>query len=491
MSLLHAVRIGSQRPRLSSLPANRRASVGPEAIELAALAGLVLDDWQQWVLTNALAEQDDFQWSAFEVALIVARQCGKGSILEARQLAGLALLAERLQVHTSHEFKTCFEHFLRMVNLAESCPEVDRQIMRIRRGAGEQSIEMRSGARLRFIARSGGSGRGMSGDTVYLDEAFALTAPMMGALLPTLSARPNPQIWYTSSAPLSTSVVLHGVRDRGIEGKAPRLLFAEWSAPAGSAPDDTDAWYQANPALGIRIDENFVRAELDALSNTPDEFLRERLGIPDPLPSEIAPDPKLDQDKWMATEIDVRVPEGGPHPHVKPGECTMAYDIHNGWSSVSIASGSLAGSYVEVMQWAPGDGWLGPYLVDKFRTWRPTKIGLDGTNGPAVAALGVIREAFEDAGLRTDVLEPLTAGAHKAACGGMFQAVTNGTVQRPRLPDGEDQLRTAGLKASERVVGNSFDWDRKAPGIPLATLESATVARALLPEKAAAEFFMY
>lgn len=491
MSLLHAARIGSQRPRLSHLPANRRGSAGPEAIELAALAGLELDDWQQWVLVNALAEQDDFQWSAFEVALIVSRQCGKGSILEARQLAGLTLLGEKLQVHTSHEFKTCFEHFLRMVNLAEACPDVDRQIMRIRRGAGEQSIEMRSGARLRFIARSGGSGRGMSGDAVYLDEAFALTAPMMGALLPTLSARPNPQIWYTSSAPLSSSVVLHGVRERGIEGKAPRMFFAEWSVAAGADPEDINGWYEAVPALGIRISEEFIQAELNALSNTPDEFKRERLGIPDPLPSTDDPDAKLDNDRWLATEIEVKVPPGGPHPHVTAGACTMAYDIHNGWSAVSIASGSLGASYVEVIQWAPGDGWLGPYLAEKFKTWRPIKIGLDGTNGQAVAALGVIREAFEEAGISTEVLEPLTSAAHKAACGGFYQAVVNGTLRRPRLADGEDQLRTAGLKAPERVVGKTFEWDRKAPGIPLATLESATVARALLPERDTKHVFAY
>lgn len=475
MTLLHDVRIGSQRPRLWSLPENRRGSAGPEAVELAALAGLDLDDWQQWCLEHALTEQDDGLWSAFEVAINVSRQCGKGSILQARQLAGLALLNERLQIHSSHEFKTCFEHFLRMVHLAEACPDVDRQIMRIRRGAGEQSIEMRSGARLRFIARSGGSGRGMSGDAVYLDEAFALTPAMMGALLPTLSARPNPQVWYTSSAPLSTSVVLHGLRNRGINGTSPRLFFAEWSVPEGTAPDDVGAWYQAVPALGIRISEEFIHAELDALRNTPDEFLRERLGIPDPLPSTEGPSPKLPADRWSAA-ITSRPPT------LAAGEMSMGFDVVDGWASISVAAGTLGQSYVACIEHKAGSGWLPARLVELVRKWEPTAIGLDGGCGPAVAVLGEIREAFQAAGLDPELVMPLTSAEYKAACGSFFQAVVEGKLSRPQVDP--DQLETAGAKASERVIGDAFVWDRRTATVPISPLVSATCARALLPAAA-------
>lgn len=418
-----------------------------------------------------MSEQDDFQWSAFEVALIVSRQCGKGSILEARQLAGLALLGENLQVHTSHEFKTCFEHFLRMVNLAEACPEVDKQIVRIRRGAGEQAIEMRSGARLRFIARSGGSGRGMSGDAVYLDEAFALTPPMMGALLPTLSARPNPQIWYTSSAPLATSAVLHGVRERAIKGESPRLFFAEWSVPEGTDPRNVDAWYEAVPALGIRISEEFIHAELDALSNTQGEFLRERLGIPDPMPSAEGPPAKLNTEKWSATR--------GKAETITPGECVFAYDIHNGWGAVCAAAGSLASSYVDPTEYRSGDGWIPARLVELAKKWKPKAIGLHGGNGQAVAVLGLCREAFEAEGLDPDLLQPLTSAAYKAACGDLHSAVNNGTLRRPILEP--DQLHDAGLVAPEKIIGDAWVWDRKTAPRPIPMLAAATVARALLP----------
>jgi hypothetical protein len=482
MSLTSAVRIGSQRPRIQSLPAERHASAGAEVVELAAMAGLILDDWQAWFLGESLSEQTDHQWSAFEVGLIVSRQCGKGSVLEARQLGGLTILRERLQVHTAHEFRTCFEHFLRMVQLVESCPDIDRQVARIRRGAGEQAIEMKSGQRLRFLARSGGSGRGMSGDAVYLDEAFALTKPMMGALLPTLSARPNPQIWYTSSAPMASSTVLHDVRNRGIDGTSPRLFFAEWSATEQASPDDVDAWYDAVPALGIRISEEFIHAEREAMPD--EEFLRERLGIPDmPVTDKVAP-PTIPAEAWQATATTI------PHD-VAPGGCVFAYDVHDGWASIAIAAGALSAAYVEVVAHQAGDGWLPRRLVELADRWKPISIGLDGGNGPAVAVLGVAREQFEEAGLDPDLLRPITSADYKAACGSFLRSVVDGTLTRPVVAP--DQLDNAAVVASERRIGDAFVWDRRTATVPLAPLVAATVARSLLGDKppAAPAFFYY
>ncbi len=69
--------LGCQRPRVSNLP-KWVSSSGEEAVQLAGLAGLVLDDWQQFVLLHALGERADGSWSAPTVGLIVGRQNGKG-----------------------------------------------------------------------------------------------------------------------------------------------------------------------------------------------------------------------------------------------------------------------------------------------------------------------------------------------------------------------------------------------------------------------------
>lgn len=263
------------KPRVNLVPP-RVSSSGQEAVELAASAGLFLDPWQQYVLDAALGERSNGTWSAFEVGLVVPRQQGKGSILEARELAGLFLFQEQMILHTSHEYKTSREAFLRIRSLVERSPEIRQLVKTIRTANGEESIEAKNGSRLRFLSRSAGSGRGFSGDCVILDEAYRLGGDAMSALLPTLSSRPNPQLWYTSMAGMESSEQLSLVRDRALaNGK--RLCYLEWGAHEDADLDDRSAWRGANPAFDIRIPEEFIEREREALSD--EDFARERLNI--------------------------------------------------------------------------------------------------------------------------------------------------------------------------------------------------------------------
>ncbi len=68
-------------------------------------------------------------WSAFEVACFVARQNGKGEILIPRQIAGLFLLDERLQVYSAHEFKTAVEHWLKLLSVVENADELMERVL--------------------------------------------------------------------------------------------------------------------------------------------------------------------------------------------------------------------------------------------------------------------------------------------------------------------------------------------------------------------------
>jgi len=268
--------LGDQQPRLRSVPPSG-GSEGRNAADLAALAGLELDPWQAQVLEDGLGRRGP-RWAAFEVALIVARQNGKGAILEALELAALFLFDDvRLILHSAHEFKTAAEAFLRIRHLIEDAPQFARRVERIRTAAGAESIELKDGKRLRFVARSSGSGRGFTSDLVILDEAYKLGDQEMAALLPTLSARPDPQVWYTSTAGNPDSIQLGRVRKRGLAGSDPSLAFLEWSADDGDDPGDRQVWAKANPGLGIRIAEDYIEREQAALG--PDAFARERLSI--------------------------------------------------------------------------------------------------------------------------------------------------------------------------------------------------------------------
>ena len=192
MSWPPAVRVGSQEPRLRSVPPYS-ATLGPEAVDLAAAAGLVCDPWQALCVHDILAVGEYGRWVAPETCTVCQRQDGKGAIIETIELAGLFLFGERLILHSAHEYKTAQEAFLRIRDLVDGCADLTRYVKAIREANGEQQIILMSGARLRFVARSKGSGRGFSGQRNILDEAFALTRTHLAALLPTMSAQPNPQ----------------------------------------------------------------------------------------------------------------------------------------------------------------------------------------------------------------------------------------------------------------------------------------------------------
>lgn len=273
-------------PTLQIRPAEVVSTAGPECIELARQGGIILDPWQCDEVNAICGEKADGTWAAFEAALVVARQNGKNGVLLARQLGGLFAFDEWRQTHSAHQMKTTRKHFTELSIMIERTPDFDRRVKIIRTGADTLSIELLDGRRIDFIARSGKSGRGLDGDTLYLDEALYLRAAMMGALLPLMRTYPNPQVIYASSAPTLESLFLHGLLARARQPDDDELEFylAAWLSSPNVRYDDEDNWYRVNPALGGRITLAQMRREWRTLRKSPEglvEFARELLSIPE------------------------------------------------------------------------------------------------------------------------------------------------------------------------------------------------------------------
>ncbi len=472
-------RIGSQLPRISRVPDSVTNAAAADVIEMAALAGVDLDPWQRWVLNNALGEREDGKWSAFEAVLVVPRQCGKSALLEALMMAALFVWSEKTVIYSAHRFDTAQETFMRLRNLIEQSEFAD-EVAKIYTANGKEAIVLKSGCRVKFMARSRGTGRGFSGDRIILDEAYDLAPASLGAMVPTMSARSmlsgsNPQIWYASSAAHSSSLVLHSLRRRALAETDPgRFFYAEWSAEDGADPDDRDNWYQANPALGVRISEEFVSDEQRALAHSPQEFQRERLGIPDPLPEDSSHAAKLPAEEWAAT---VRKDAAKP----VTGQCTLAYDVSRDgeWASIVLAWGSQSSPLIQVIDHRRDVGWLPEAfrrLVDK---WKPLAIGCNGA-GPAGAQVGPVTLALAEAGIKLPLTQ-LNTVAYKQACGAFYTDVVEGRLVRPPVAQGP--LDNAAAEASERRLGDAWAWDIRNATVPIAPLVAATVARALLPTR--------
>jgi phage terminase large subunit-like protein len=452
--------LGDQRPRLWSLPVAGDWQQGDDAVELARQAGLVLDDWQRYVLRHALAMRGG-KWAAFEVCLIVSRQNGKGSVIEALELAALFLFEDvELILHSAHKFDTAADAFRRILALIESNPDFNREVKKVVRSHGSESIELHNGKRLRFIARSSGSGRGFAADLVILDEAFNIGEDAMASMLPTMSTRPNPQVWYTSTAGMPTSVQLGRVRGRGVAGNDPSLAFFEWSVDSNDYDAAVPAeWAKANPGLGIRITEDYVALERAALS--PEDFARERLGV-GMYPTDLADAWQvISRDVWLSLTDARSVPED---PVVFAADA-MPQGTHAAIGIAGRRSDGLLHVEVPAELHQPGTAWVVPKLIEMVRKHDPCAVVIDPT-GQGGSLIGPL----EQAGI--EVLKPTARDAGQA-CGQFFEAVTDSRELRHR---GDPALMTALGGAQTRPLSDAWAWARRSAAVDISPLVAVTLA---------------
>lgn len=463
------VRIGRQEPRLRSVPAYS-STFGLEAAELSAAAGQKLDPWQQLVLNDILGVRDDGMWAAFETCCVTQRQNGKGGIIEAIELAGLFLLDEQLILHSAHEYKTAQEAFLRIKSLIEGCDDLSRRVKVIREANGEQQVILRTGARLRFVARSKGSGRGFSGQRNILDEAYALTRSQLAALLPTMSAQPNPQMNLFSTVPdvdtlppEGEEAVLPDVHKRATaaseSGNPDRLAYHDWSAPRESDPTSVDLWYECNPALGIRISEDYVRAELAALGER--KFGTERLGIWED-----------DDRSWhVMSRSDWFAASDPDSAAIDPVAFAVVLSTDREWPTICAAGAREDGLiHVTVVDRRRGVGWLIPRLEELWHKWNPCAVVID-KGSPA----GSFALEAEQAGI--DLL-PIQAREVAAAAGMFYDGIAgrpdpggdDPRVIRWRPHESQEPLTAAVAGAIKRPLSTAFAWDQLAATVDISPL---------------------
>ncbi len=518
---------GAQRPRISSIPAAHSYAAGEDSVGFAAKAGLILDDWQAWSLIKAMGTRRNGLWSAFEVAWIIARQNGKNSGLEARQLAGLFVIREALQIHTAHEFKASGEHFLRMQSMIRGNPELMRKVRPggIRTSHGEEAIELRPeptlifghkgtqirksvAPRLRFLARSRGSGRSFTADAVYYDEAMILSDEQVSASMPTMSAVPNPQMWYTASAGMPDSIQLSRVRKRGIRGDDPTLCFLEWSCEfcPDLCPDkgkahcthghdrrgDPLSWARANPGMNIRISSEHIAREL--IKMDPAGFDRERLGIGD-WPLDDYAWSVISEHAWHACEWP------GPGDMPRPERICLSVDIAPDQGAATIAiAGLLPGVMAEVKddktgevrqvpacslqigsdgQWddhRSGVAWIVPRLKELVSRNRVVKIVIDPI-GPGAELITACEAVGLSAKKPRANAEPILEICQLRDVAQAHAQFVRGVADATITHRGQDTLGKAVAAGVRRDVGDGMHaWARRDTSADISPLCAGTMA---------------
>jgi phage terminase large subunit-like protein len=439
--------------------------MGEDAVEFAESIGIVLDPWQAWSLEEILGVQADGKWSAFEAAEDVARQNGKNVILEVRELVGLYVLHEKLILHSAHLYPTAQEHFLRIKFLVDNYDHLRKRVKAVRNANGEQGIELIGGQRLRFIARSTGSGRGFTGDTLVFDEAQNLADVSVAAMLPALSARPNPQVIYMFTAPnymLAPCEPVARLRERALAGNAGRLFYGEWSIDPHTEncsltctkhddPKDPKSWARANPGLGIRILPEHVELEMQSMSAP--SFAGERLGV-GAWPASQGSVGVISEDDW-AELLDENVIPQDP--------IAFAVDVtpDRSYGSIDVSDGVL----VEVVDHRPGTKWIVDAIVRLNELQNPSAVVVD----PGSAA-GFLIPQLEAAGI--NIVKP-TARDVAQAFGMFMEKATDSKTLRHR---GQPELDYAIAGAKTRPLAGASALARKDASVDISPLVAATLA---------------
>lgn len=468
-------------------------TLGPEVAELCEMAGYAPDAEQRMILDALFAlGPDGFAPAAFEAAIIAARQNIKTAALKMAALGWIYVTEQELIVWSSHEMDSTREAFRDLVNLIENCAPLasrlaDGPTNGIHRGNGNEMIEFApseacpNGQRIKFKARTTSGGRGLSGDKVILDEAFALKDDHIGSLMPTLSTRPEAQIVYGSSACRPESDVLRRIVERGRSadpGPRRRLAYLEWCAPERSCESDDCPHYvgfpgcamdkrefvqMANPAAGRRITWQYLEDERASLS--PAEYGRERLGWHDE--PEVDDGPLISREMWDA----LADPASSPTDPVSFGvyvnklQTSAAIGVAGYREDGQIHVGIIpAVRDRPELHTLPGTGWIPDRVKELQDSWSPCATVIDGYS-TAASMITALEER--------DVEVVVTSAQDMArACNNFYARVREQTLRH----QGGQLLATSVTAGRMRDLADSWAWDRRDRTSDITQLVAVTLA---------------
>lgn len=443
--------LGATRPRLESWTRGD-SSAGPIVVEMSGAAGFPLDDHQVYVLEVGLQETGG-RWTNRTVVDIEPRQNGKSAVARALMAGSVTVLGERRCTYSTQNLGSTTMEMIDELEEMLSSPAFGRKLRRREKSTGREALVMTNGAKIRFLSRSRGSGRGPSVDRVIWDEAYSLKPEHVAAALPGTSAKSmtgNPQTWWLSSAPLEDSTELHRMRAAGIAG-AHGLAFLEWSADPDADRTDPRTWAQANPALGRRISVDHVQHELDTMD--PASFDRERLGI--------VPDDD-------STGLPLHLWDGLTDAASKAGQrVAFALDGAPEASSFAIAvAGRRADGnvHVETVEHLPGTAWVLERAVEVIGR-RRASISID-PNSTAGQFIAPLRARGVEV---VEVSRPELA----RACASFVTGVKDAQVRHL----GQASLTRSVVAARRKSVGSDgWIWSRTTSTVDICPLVAATMA---------------
>ena len=432
--------LGSQEPSERIVP-DYTYSDGMDALGILQAGKLILDPWQADILCDWLARTPAGKWAAPTCGGSVPRQNGKSLLVQARAAAGMVLFNEQV-IYTAHLQKTATETFEELRDFFET-PKLRRYVAEVKTAIGREQIVLKTGARIKFLARTRNGGRGQHGDLLVIDEAQEMDENAQASFLPAISASLNPQTVYvgTPPDPETPGAVFRNIRKRALSGETQKTAWFEFSVKDVGDIKDKRRWAAANPALGRRILLSTIEGESEQMDA--ETFARERLGWW--MPENVIGETMLDLSAWAACVSDEGKPEGKTAYGVKfapdGSEVVLC-------GAVIPKEGPARISEIERKSTAHGMRWLSDWLNARYK--KASCVVIDGRNGVDV----LIEQIAQTWKYKNSVIKP-KASEMIAAVSMLTDAVGTQAVTWYRL---QEDLDNSARTSEQRKIAGGFGF---------------------------------
>lgn len=462
------VRRGCQTPTHSFiLPYSE--TLGPEAISLYESTGRTAQEWQELLINDILAVNEDGLWVHTKYGYSVPRRNGKNEIAAMVELYGVTHGWRIL--HTAHRTTTSSSASKRLVKLLDDAGYTE--VTRVKKGEVYEKAYVYSkqfglervtvlgenGGTCDFRTRTSKGGLGEGFDLLVIDEAQEYQDDQESSLKYVVTDSKNPQTIFcgTPPTPISSGTVFVKYRQSVLGGEAHNSGWAEWSVDKETDPNDKEAWYLTNPSLGYVFTERSVADEIG-----PDrvDFNIQRLGLWIRYNQKSA----ISEREWNELKA-ASLPKLTGKLYVG-----IKYNPSGENVSLSIAVNTEEGKmFVEVVDCRPvraGNAWI----VNFIKQAEPNiaKISIDGASGQIK-----LSEDLKDAGVKLKPILPTVKEVIEA--GSTFEAAF---FAQEITHMGQPSLLQAVSNCEKRAIGSNggFGYRSIKDGVDISLMDSMILA---------------
>lgn len=451
-------RKGRQTPTVSVVLAYEQ-SKGAEALEIYDRSKRQSMPWQQLMMEDIMAVNEDGLWTHMKFGYSVPRRNGKSEILMMRVV--YAIINGERALYTAHRTTTSHNAWEKCIERLTKAGFKEGDDFKTTKQFGLEHIEWLKGEGvINFRTRSSKGGLGEGYDLLIIDEAQEYTSDQESALKYVVTDSSNPQTLMCGTPPtvVSAGTVFQSYRRNVLTGKSEDCGWAEWSVPNLTDARNPEVWYETNPSLGYILSERTIRSELGEVDEQVDVNIQ-RLGLWIKYNQKSA----INQDEWESfTKKEVTLaPNAKLYFGVKYSKITSNVSLS---VAVKTAQGSVFVEAIDCRNVREGNDWI----IDFLRSKKASKVVIDGAGNQHILADDMKNASVKCKAILPKVSEVIEANAlfEKKLFGGQI------------VHAGQPSLVQAVANCEHRAIGSGggFGYSSMLEGADVGLLESVSLA---------------